>query len=274
MEIKLESINYELNKKIIDNVNLNIKPNSIIAIMGKSGSGKTTLAEILDLLIFPTSGYLKFDDELIDNDCTKQIRKLKYKVGLVFQFPEEQFFCNTVEKEIEFGLNYLNKDISQIKKRVNDALKMVGLNEDYLKRSLFNLSGGEKRKVAIASILAFNPEVIILDEPTIGLDATSKKSLIKILKMLKNRYNKTIIIVSKDSDLVHSICDSVVIIDNGKIVLSGSKYEVFTQNIEEFGLKKPKIIEFEQLALKNKNVRLLYRDDINDLMKDVYRNVK
>lgn len=268
MEIKLENICY---KNIIKNVNLNIKQNSIFAIMGKSGSGKTTLSEIIDLLTFPDSGNITFDKDLIGKDNFKMN---KSNIGLVFQFPEEQFFCNTVEKEIEFGLNYLNKDINQIKKRVKDSLLMVGLDDSYLKRNIVSLSTGEKRKVAIASILAFNPNIIILDEPTIGLDEISKTNLIKILKMLKSKYNKTVIIISKDSDLVHSICDGVVIIDNGAVVLSGNKYDVFTKDVEVYGVKKPKIIEFEQMVYKKKNIKLLYRDDINDLMKDVYRSVK
>lgn len=274
MEVKLKDVCYNfktISKNILNNVNLSIEENRITAIMGKSGSGKTTLAEMIDLLLFPTSGCLSFNNQLANN---KNVKELSYKVGLVFQFPEEQFFCNTVEKEIEFGLNYFNKDVDKVKKRVSDSLRMVNLDDTYLKRNLSTLSSGEKRRVAIASILAFNPDLLILDEPTIGLDMLSKKTLIKILKMLKNRYNKTILIISKDSDFVHNICDNVVIINNGKVVLSGNKYDVFTEDIDKYGLSKPKIIEFEQMVLRNKNVKLLYRDDINDLMKDVYRNVK
>lgn len=263
MEIVLEQVEYInklLNKKVLDNINLNVKKSSITTIIGKSGSGKTTLAEIIDLLTFPTSGMVKYDNE--------------YKVGLVFQNPEEQFFSSTVEKEITFGLNFFNKDINQIKNRVKDALKMVDLDESYLNRNPFTLSCGEKRKVAIASILAINPETLILDEPTLGLDSKSKRSLIKIIKMLKNRYNKTVIVITKDTEFAHLISDEVVILYEGKIILQGNKYDVFTKDIEKYGIKKPQIIEFEQLVRKEKNIRLLYRDDINDLMKDVYRYVK
>lgn len=266
MGIRLENVSY---KDVLSEINLEIKENMITTIMGKSGSGKTTLAEILDLLIFE-NGSIYFDGQLINKD---NIKDLKNKVGLVFQFPEQQFFCSTVEKEISFGLNYMDKDKDKIDKKVLDSLKMVGLDENFLKRKLNSLSNGEKRKVAIASILAFNPSVIILDEPTIGLDEQSKKSLIKILKILKNRYNKSIIIMSRDSEFAHIISDRILVLYNGKLVLSGTKYEVFTSNIEKFGLKRPNIIEFEKMVLKNKNVKLFYRDDINDLMKDVYRNV-
>lgn len=263
MEIVLEKVNFTnkvFNTQILEDINLNIKTGLITTIVGASGSGKTTLAEIIDLLVIPSSGNVKYNS--------------KNKVGLVFQNPEEQFFASTVEKEIEFGLNYLNKDISKIKKKVQDALIMVNLNPNYLNRNPFSLSCGEKRKVAIASVLAFNPEIIILDEPTLGLDKKSQKSLIKIIKLLKNRYNKTIIVITKDTELAHIISDEVVVLNDGKIVLQGNKYEVFTEDISKYGLKKPKIIEFEQLVYKEKNIKLLYRDDINDLMKDVYRNVK
>lgn len=263
MEIALEKVNFTnkvFNTQILEDINLNIKTGLITTIVGASGSGKTTLAEIIDLLVIPSSGNVKYNS--------------KNKVGLVFQNPEEQFFASTVEKEIEFGLNYLNKDISKIKKKVQDALIMVNLNPNYLNRNPFSLSCGEKRKVAIASVLAFNPEIIILDEPTLGLDKKSQKSLIKIIKLLKNRYNKTIIVITKDTELAHIISDEVVVLNDGKIVLQGNKYEVFTEDISKYGLKKPKIIEFEQLVYKEKNIKLLYRDDINDLMKDVYRNVK
>lgn len=263
MEIVLEKVNFTnkvFNTQILEDINLNIKTGLITTIVGASGSGKTTLAEIIDLLVIPSSGNVKYNS--------------KNKVGLVFQNPEEQFFASTVEKEIEFGLNYLNKDISKIKKKVQDALIMVNLNPNYLNRNPFSLSCGEKRKVAIASVLAFNPEIIILDEPTLGLDKKSQKSLIKIIKLLKNRYNKTIIVITKDTELAHIISDEVVVLNEGKIVLQGNKYEVFTEDISKYGLKKPKIIEFEQLVYKEKNIKLLYRDDINDLMKDVYRNVK
>lgn len=259
MAIVLENIDYKYqDNKVIEDLSLKIKSNIITTIVGKSGSGKTTLAEIISLLIKPSKGNIKLNES----------------IGLVFQNPEEQFFSNTVEKEISFGLNYLNKDLSQIKKKVIDSLIMVNLDNSYLNRNLNTLSCGEKRKVAIASILATNPDIVILDEPTLGLDNKSQESLIKVLKLLKNRYNKTIIVFTKDLELSHIISDEVVVLDNGKIVLQGDKYQVFAKDISKYGLKKPKIIEFQEIVLKEKNIKLFNRDNLNDLMKDVYRSVK
>lgn len=226
----------------------------ITGICGKSGSGKTLLAEILAGLIHT-------------NKTKKQLKE----IGYIFQDPAKQLFCTTVKEEIEFGPKQFKKkcDINHIKQ----ALQMVNLNDDILNQNPLTLSSGEMKKVAIASILAYNPKIIILDEPTINLDNKSIESLIKLIKMLKKRYNKTIIIMSKDTDFLHKVCDNIGILYDNKIVLSGNKYDVFTKDIEKYGLKKPKIIAFEQLVKKEKNIKLLYRDDINDLMKDVYRHV-
>ena len=281
MEVKFNHVFYVYNEKtplskmVLGDINATFKEGKITSIMGKSGSGKTTLIELINALIIPTKGNIQVGSKVISKTRKiKNINNLRYKIGLVFQVPEEQFFCKTVKEEIEFGMKYFNKSVKSIQKHISDALIMMGLDDSYLNRNPFTLSSGEMRKVAIASVLAFNPKVIILDEPTIGLDNKSKENLIKIIKLLKNRYKKTIIVVSNDTDLLLKISDHVILLDKGKIVLEGNKYDVFKQDIEKYSLKRPKIIEFEQLVLEKKGIKIGYRDDINDLMKDVYRYVK
>ena len=281
MEVKFNHVFYVYNartplfKVALNNINVTFKENKITSIIGKSGSGKTTLIELINALIIPTKGNIQVGSRVISKTRKiKNINNLRYKIGLVFQTPEEQFFCKTVKEEIEFGMQYFHKSVKSIEKHVSDALIMMELDDSYLNRNPFTLSSGEMRKVAIASILAFNPKIIILDEPTIGLDNKSKENLIKIIKLLKNRYKKTIIVVSNDTDLLLKISDHVIVLDKGKVVLEGNKYDVFKQDIEKYSLKRPKITEFEQLVLEKKGIKIGYRDDINDLMKDVYRYVK
>lgn len=281
MEVKFNDVYYVYNEKTplskmaLGDICTTFKEGKITSIMGKSGSGKTTLIELINALIIPTKGNIEVGSRVISKTRKiKNVNNLRYKIGLVFQMPEEQFFCSTVKEEIEFGMKYFNKSVKSIEKHVSDALLMMGLDDSYLNRNPFTLSSGEMRKVAIASILAFNPKVIILDEPTIGLDNKSKENLIKIIKLLKNRYKKTIIVVSNDADLLLKISDHIILLDKGKLVLEGNKYDFFKQDIAKYGLKRPKIIEFEQLVLEKKGIKIGYRDDINDLMKDVYRYVK
>ena len=280
MEVKFNKVSYIYNhntpfSKIgLDNVDAYFEKGKIHGITGISGSGKTTMIELIDALMIPSEGVINVGNSTISKTkIVKKVNNLRHKIGLVFQIPEDQFFCDTVEKEISFGIKCFNKNKKDVSKHVKDSLLMVGLDESYLSKDPFSLSSGEMRKIAIASVLAYNPQLIILDEPTICLDEKSKDNLIKMIKMLKNRYKKTLIIVSTDTDLLLKICDDVTVLSKGKVVLTGSKYDVFKQDIEKYGLKKPKIIEFEQLVLKEKGIRIGYRDEINDLMKDIYRNV-
>lgn len=264
MEIKFNKVNFVCTdnatyiKKILSNINLSIIENTITGIVGNSESGKTTLLEMINGIITPTKGDIKISNS---------------KIGMVFKDYKEQFFMDTVEKELKFSIKHFNNK-NNITKHMIDSLIMVGLDESYLNRSINSLSSGEKKNLAIASMLCTNPKIILLDEPTLGLDNASINNLIKLLKMLKNRYNKTIIITSKDTDFIHRLADKVIVLNQGKIVLEGDKYDVFTQNIEQYGLCKPKIINFAQYVRDNKKIRLLYRDEINDLMKDIYRYVK
>jgi len=279
MEIKFNSVDYIINKhkKIIDNLDFIIKEKEITSIIGTNGSGKTTIAKLLSLFIAPTNGEIIINDIKITNKINKEnLKKLKSQIGLVYQNPEEQFFLNTVKEEIEFAIDNQNYIAKDKEKRIKDSLKLIGFNEIYLKRNPQQLSKGEQRKLSLAIALSFNPKIIILDEPTLELDEGAKKQLIKLIRIMKLRYGKTIIIFSKDTDFVHQISDYVYLFNNGKILLEGDKYEVLTNTkiLKQNNLNKPKLIEFVDLVENKKNVKIGYRDDINDLMKDVYRYVR
>lgn len=283
MEIRYDNVSYVYNPKTalkkvaLKDINLTIQDSKINAVIGTSGSGKTTLVELLNSLLVPTKGKVIVDKDIIsEKSQIKNINTLRRKVGIVFQFPEEQFFNLTVKKELEFGLLSFNYRTNEIDKRVSDALKMVGLDDSYLDRDPFKLSNGEQRKVAIASILIVNPKIIVFDEPTIGLDYESKKNFIKLIRMLKNRYNKTIIIISHDIDFIHNISDYVILLDKGKLILTGNKYDILGNPdvLKEYNLPVPKVVEFSYKVLKNKGIKMGYRDDVNDLLKDIYRYAK
>lgn len=274
MEIELKNIDFvykKINyqqKEVLENINIKFKEGKISSIIGKSGSGKTTLLEIINSLLIPTKGEL-----IINNMSSKTVKK---EIGMVFQFPEEQFFNQTVKQELELTLRLNDYKINQIDKRIIEVLAMVGLNDTYLNRNPFKLSNGEKRKLALAEVLILNPKVILLDEPTIGLDSKSKNDIIKLLRLLKNRYNKTIIIATHDMEFIHKITDYIYVLDNKNIILEGDKYKVFKQEkkLNKLGIKVPYTISFSNKVLETKNIKIGYRDDINDLIKDIYRYVK
>ena len=285
MEIKFNDVNYIYNKnssiknEVWKNINVKFSEGEITSIIGRSGSGKTTIAELMNALLYPSEGNINIGSYLLTSKGiknNKKINNLRVNVGLVFQFPEEQFFNMTVKEEISFGMKYFDYKTKDIDKRVSNALKMVGLDDNYLERNPFTLSNGEKRKVAIASIIAFNPKVIILDEPTIGLDSISKKNLLQLIRKLKQRLNKTIILISHDIELVHQVSDYIIVLDKGNVIAEGDKYTVFKQEemLKNFGIKVPKIIEFSNKVLDKKGIKIGYRDEINDLIKDIYRYVK
>lgn len=260
MGIILENISFGYNVNLFNNLNLKINYNKITGIIGKSGSGKTTLIELIGGLLKPSKGKIIFEDF---HNCRKNI-------GIIFQMPEKEFFNIYVDKEISFALKNFNMN----RKRIIDVIKLVGLKEDILNKKIKELSNGEKRLIAIASSIVYNPKLILFDEPTIGLDYKNKKKVINLIKTLKNRYEKTIIVVSHDIDLMYELCDDMIILSNGNLVLSGDTISVFNEIdiLNKYNITLPRVVLFEHLA-KQKNVKLLKSKNVNDLIKEVYRNV-
>ncbi len=277
MEVRFNNVNFYYDKKSkkknLDSINLKIKANTVVGITGKSGSGKTTLVELINALILPTSGKVTIDNIVINKKKEFDKVELRKIVGYVVQNAETQLFNKTVEEELSYSCHFLNKPIER--QRLIDVLEMVSLDESYLVKNPLLLSHGEKRKVSIASTLVLDSDVIIFDEPTNGLDGKSIKCIERLIKSLKSA-GKIVIVVSRDVEFLHKISDDIIIMHDGKIVLEGNKYDVFKniQILKQYEIPIPKIIEFSTLVLNKKNIKIGYRDEINDLLKDIYRYVR
>lgn len=227
-------------------VNLKITDQSFTAIIGQTGSGKSTLIQHINALLLPTSGSINIDEYLITaTDKPSKLKPLRKKAGLVFQFPEYQLFEETIEKDIIFGPMNFGVSEEEAKKIAHNVLKTVGLYESYLNKSPFDLSGGQKRRVAIAGILAMNPDILILDEPTAGLDPQGTNEMMSLFKRI-NESGKTIILVTHDMNHVLQYCDEVVVMNHGKVEKHDTVTNVFkdSEYLNSLGIDLPIITNF------------------------------
>ena len=279
MGIKVENVFYTYQKKAsnstlaLDNVSLEIKENDFVAIIGETGSGKSTLAQTFNALLIPDQGQVQVNDYIVSykNRKSKKMRGLRKLVGLVFQFPEYQLFEETVEKDVAFGVKNFGAKTEDALNSAHRALRRVGLDETYYKRPPFELSGGERRKVAIAGILAINPDILIFDEPTVGFDPGSAKELMNLIVSL-HMSGKTIIVITHDMDLVNEYAKKVFMLEKGKVVFEGSPSELFNNAQQYDCLEIPMVIKLA-LALKEKgmDIDLGKIHTINDLMREIKR---
>lgn len=227
-------------------VDVEIVDGSYTALIGHTGSGKSTILQLLNGLNVPTTGCVVIDDMVITADSVnKDIKQVRKKVGLVFQFPESQVFDETVLKDVAFGPQNFGVSKEEAEQIAREKLALVGISEDLYERSPFELSGGQMRRVAIAGILAMEPSVLVLDEPTAGLDPAGRKELMGIFKEL-HQAGMTIVLVTHLMDDVADFADYVYVLEKGKVVLSGSPREIFQQvdELENLQLGVPKITKF------------------------------
>ena len=283
MPISFKALSYIYNKdmpyahKALDNINLDIKEGVITAVIGETGSGKSTLVEHLNALLLPSEGSLQVLDYTIEaNHKNKNLKQLRKDVGLVFQFSEYQLFEETVIKDVAFGPLNFGYSVEDSLKMATEALKMVDIDSSLYEVSPLELSGGQKRRVAIAGMLACDPKIIVLDEPTAGLDPKGAKQIIDLFVSTNKKLNKTVIIVSHDNEMVFNYCDETVVLSHGKIVYHGSTLDLFADDdkLNEFNMLKPQIVELRN-ALINKGFKISKQArTIEDLVKEVKGQLK
>ena len=260
MQISLKNISYTYNYKspyareVLKDINLKIDEGSYTVIIGKTGSGKSTLIEHINGLLLPTNGEVAVDNILITNPQSKKERRelaktlkiLRQDVAVLFQFSEQQLFETSVLKDIIFApLNYGVAEEKAILK-AKELIKLVGLDESYLDKSPFELSGGEMRKVALCGVLALEPKVLILDEPTVALDYQSREEIMAMVKRLKEEFDMTIVLVTHNMDYVLEYADKVFVLKNGEISFEGKVEDLFLneQILKENSLELPEVLKF------------------------------
>ena len=259
MSIELKNVRYDYGqgneRPALDNVNLKIDKNEFIGIIGHTGSGKSTLTQLFNGLLYTSGGQVIVDGQEISEDHKGKLKEIRQKVGLVFQYPEYQLFEETIALDIAFGPKNLGLSEEEINKRVKDSMEKVGLSyEKFKDESPFELSGGQKRRVAIASILAMKPKYLILDEPTAGLDPEGRD---EILREIKNIYDSegdmTVIIVSHSMEDIAKVANRVIVMNQGKIFADDKPEIIYSmaEELDEIGLDVPQITRATKL-LKEK----------------------
>ncbi len=244
----------------INDINIKINRGELVGIIGHTGSGKSTLIEHFNAILKPTSGSVFLDGNDIWQD-KKNIRSVRFKVGVCFQYPEYQLFEDTVEKDIAFGPKNMGLSDEEIKIRVRESAAYVGLDESYLEKSPFDLSGGEKRRVAIAGVMAMKPEVLVLDEPCAGLDPIGRKTVLDLIVNYKKRTDGTVIVVSHSMEDISRIATKILVMNGSRLAYYDTVKNVFSHADEllSMGLDIPQIT---QLFLKLKNAGYNVRTDV------------
>lgn len=277
--IEFHNISFIYNKKdtnrydAIKNINFTLEKGDFVALVGKTGSGKSTLVQTLNALLLPNEGYTRVEDFYItqNKELKKTLKKehnlkgkdfknysnLRKEVGIVFQFPEYQLFSDSVLKDVMFGPKNFGMKEEEAEEAAINALNSVGIDKSYFKRSPFELSGGEKRRVAIAGIIASNPSILILDEPTVGLDPNGKEEILNLIKKI-HESGKTVIVVTHDMDLVMNYAQKVVVLKDSKYIGMKTPKELFnSKDLTDYSLEIPTFYKFKKLLKNNE----LFKDD-------------
>ena len=279
MDISLQKVEYRYQENspferlAIEDVSFDIPSGSYVAVIGHTGSGKSTILQHLNALITPSKGKVIIGDRTIEGGQKhKNLRSIRQRVGIVFQFPEQQLFEETVEKDICFGPLNFGISESDAKIRAEKALREVGLSEEFLMKSPFDLSGGQMRRVAIAGVLAMEPDVLVLDEPTAGLDPRGRREIMDMFYKLHQERNLTTILVTHSMEDAAHYADQIVIMNKGKVHRQGTPIEIFknAEDLASIGLNVPEVVRFQKkveakFGMKMEQVHLKMEDFTEEL---------
>lgn len=244
-------------KDAIHDISFSVSEGEIIGIIGHTGSGKSTLVQHLNGLLKPASGEVLLEGKNIWED-PKKIKDVRFKVGLVFQYPEYQLFEETVFADIAFGPKNMGLSGDELKERVEEICEVIGIKKDYLDKSPFDLSGGEKRRIAIAGVMAMRPKVLVLDEPIAGLDPQGRRYIVEMISNYRKTYNATVIVISHNMDDMAVLADKLLVLNGGKLEMYDTVYNVFSNvsRLKEIGLGVPAVTEVLCfLNKKDQNIR-------------------
>lgn len=280
MELEFVNVTYKenvrtpLEKTYINNFSYKFSEGKVYSIIGSTTSGKEKLPLLINAVNKPYAGIIKIGEFINDGKYIKNINKLRMNVGYIKENPNEFLFNKRVIDELNFGIKYFKYKLNKQSIRIQEALTLVGLTEDYLYKEVNSLSLNEKKRLSIASSLIFNPSIIVLEEPIMFLTYKDKEKLIKLIHTLKTKYKKTIIIITKDTNLPYEVSDEVLLFSDGELVGCGGK-ELLTQDklINKIKCDIPEIVKFINVSNKM-NANLTYTSNILDLIKEVYRNAK
>ena len=279
MEIIFDKVTFVINKNtplektILNNISFNISNSGIYSFIGASNSGKTATGDLINALVVPTKGKVRIGNFSNGGRKIRNINRLRFETGYVYKNPYDMFFNKTVEDELSFGMKYFKYKTDKMSLRVNDALKLVGLNESYLELDPLSLNLVDAKKLALACVLIYKTKIIILDEYTNGLSSNDKNDLIRLLRILKTKYKKTIILLSKDTSFCYQVTDYVYLLSLTRLIKEGKKDILHDQELlASINLEVPKIVSFVNECNK-KGHEINYYTNILDLIKGVYRDV-
>ena len=271
IQVKNLFYSYSKNTSALENIDLTFEEGSFTALIGETGSGKSTLVQNLNALLIPTSGEVHVDSFVVTSNKrkNKKVHELRKKVAIVFQFPEYQLFEETVIKDVTFGVKNFGAKNDEAIEKAKEALTSVGINELYYEKSPFELSGGERRRVAIAGILAINPDILVLDEPTAGLDAKGTEDIMSLVKQM-HQNGKTIILVTHDMNIVMQYCEKAVVLHDGKVLYDGTPNELFDSYTLDMAIEIPPLYQLG-LSLKEKGMKIDLKSikNIDDLIAQI-----